>query len=110
MANYYRPFTWLQRVLTTDPDTNQDVESFNEKGTLFGDITEMSAGKRIAFGILDAETACEIKFRQFPALKATDRLIDLQFDELLVIDGISKNHRKNETTVTARKVTVKGDV
>lgn len=99
-GNYDRQFTWLRRSTSQD-DTGEDVESWASNGTLWGSLKEMSASKQLAYGMQDSQATMEIRFRQFPTVDAKDRLQDLRFDQLLVIDGVMFSFGTNETVVYA---------
>lgn len=104
-GKYNRPFTWLRRSVSKDNNTGQDVELFTANGTLWGSIQELSASKRLAFGMQNSQADVEIHIRQFPTLDPKDRLTDKRFSKLLVIDGINHDFEKNEIVVYAHSVT-----
>lgn len=103
-GKYDRSFTWLQRTLTQDTNTGQDKQSFASNGTLWGNLTELSANKKLAFGMLNSQADMMLKLRQFPLLNTEDRLRDKRFNLLFIIDGINHNFGANETIVYCHKI------
>lgn len=87
-GNYYRKFTWMIYTLTTDEDTNQDIESWEEGPRLWGYI---SANKKLKqeneFGIPKHESQVEIRIRNWVEIDARDRLVDSWFGGTYRIEG-----------------------
>ncbi len=101
-GKYYRAFTWLARTVTKDTTTGQDKESFSGSTILWGSLSELSATRQLAFGMLNSQAAMVIRLRQYPTVGAGDRLRDRRFGQLLVIDGIM--HDENELVCYCHKI------
>lgn len=101
-GKYNRSFTWLQRTVTRDTSTGQNKESFSSNGILWGNLSELSASRQLAFGMLNSQAAMVIRIRQYPALNTNDRLRETRFSKLLIIDGI--HHDENELVVYCHQI------
>ena len=104
-AAFNHPFVWLKRTVTVDPGTGENKETFTTNGTLWGSCFELTAMKRLAFGALNSQASLELRFRQWPALNANDRLADPKFNTTIVVDGVVPNWTKNELQVYAHVLT-----
>ena len=102
--NYPRELTWLRRTIVKSVTTGQDVETFTANGTLWGSLKELSASKRLAYGVTNSAVDTEVHLRQFPSVDAKDRLQDTRFGYLLVIDGVTHDFERNETIVYATRL------
>lgn len=104
-GSYDRSFTWLKRSTTRDQATGQDVEAWAENGTLWGSLKPLSAGKRMAYGMMDSQADSEIRLAQWPAVDPKDRLRDRKFGDLIVIDGLFRDVSANETVLPCHTLT-----
>lgn len=100
---YNRPFVWLKRTVTKNTSTGQEEETFGNNGTLWGSIKELSASKRLAYGMQNSQADMEIHLRQWPSIDSKDRLRETKFNQLLVIDGIT--HDEQDTIIYAHRLT-----
>lgn len=87
-GQYESSFTWLVRTTTKETTTGQDEETFTSNGILWGSLYSDTAIEADAFGSVQSQSTGTIRFRQYPDLKATDRLVYRNFDTTYLITGV----------------------
>lgn len=87
-GDYESSLTWLVRSVTKNTSTGQDVETFTDNGILWGSVSSDTAIEANAFGALQSQSTGSIRLRQYPDVKATDRLIYRNFETTYMITGV----------------------
>lgn len=105
MRVYDCPFTWLKRTLTKNPTTGQEEETFSPNGTLWGELKELGANRQLYYGMMNSQATLEVRLQQFPSLDANDRLRELRFNRLLILDGLNVDFEQNELVVRCHRIT-----
>ncbi len=100
---YNRSFTWLQWTPTSDATYGQEKPGWTSGQVLWGNLMIQSANKATVYDAEEETEHAVIVLRQFPHLNPLDRLIDRQFSETWVVDGVHRNFDTNATMVTVHK-------
>jgi head-tail adaptor len=75
-GTYRTPFEWQKRTAGTKDAFGARTDTYPAQGTLWGQLDEPSGGRGTAQESERAEYTSTVRFRNYPAVSAGDRLVD----------------------------------
>lgn len=103
-GSFDRQFTWLIRSYTLDADSGAEIPSWTGSDTLWGSLVETTGKYGEQWGSTRNRTNATITLLQFPEVDPGDRLQDILFDHVYIVDSISLDWEANQTVLTCYRL------
>lgn len=98
-GKYSEAFTLLLQTITPDGD-GAPVESFPaQSGTLWGSLEPSTGEEAMAYGAMTGQSVAIIRLRQFPPVRAVDRLLHKRSGLTYDVTGRYTDYANNETVL-----------
>lgn len=103
-GKYSAKFEWLQASTLKETTYGQEKMTWSNNGELWCEVEELSASEQLGYGATMSEATARIRVRQYPGVRAVDRLESKTWNEVYQIDGVYRGN--NEEICLAHRIPV----